>query len=291
MSAVAADGFSLEATRPSDAELARLSDWLQPGTAVYLSRVPSQPARELIAAAARLRRAGFEPVAHLAARRIGSAAELADFLARVRGEADMRRVLVIAGDGAAGGPFADALAVIRHGGLRQAGIAEIGISGYPEDHPVIARDALARAMADKIAAAREAGLGLHIVSQFSFAPEAVVGFLRRLRAAGIDVPVKVGMAGPARLSSLLRYAARCGVKASAQGLMSGAASALLGRIGREVGPDRMLDALRAAAPALGAVAPHYFSFGGLIETARYASAAGRLPPGHAIRHTNQEPVP
>lgn len=288
---MAAAGFSLEATRPSERELDQLCDWLVPGTEVYLSHVPAQPARERVEAAARLRRAGFEPVAHLAARRITTASELAEFVARLRGEADMRRMLVIAGDTAAAGPYPDALAVIRSGDLSRAGIEEIGIAGYPEDHPAIARAALQRAMADKIAAARAVGLGLHIVTQFSFSPDAIVDFLRRLRAADIDVPVKVGMAGPTRLPSLLRYAMRCGVKASMQGVASGAAAALVGRLAKPVGPERILDALHAAGGTLGAVVPHYFSFGGLIETARYASSAGRQPSGHAIRHANQESVP
>jgi methylenetetrahydrofolate reductase (NADPH) len=274
--------FSVEATRPSTAELAKLAGILAPGTPVYLSRVPAETSAEQAAAAARVRRAGFEPVPHVAARALASHDELAEFLARIRGEADIRRLLVIAGDSDAAGPFPDALSVIERGGLRDAGIIEIGIAGHPEGHPKIAEAALRTAMTSKLVVARDAGLRVHIVSQFSFSPERIVAWLQQLRAGGIDVPVRVGMAGPTRLPSLLRYAMRCGVKASMQGLVSGAATALVGH----VGPDRILDALRAAPETVGEIAPHFFSFGGLADTARYASTVARQARQRAIKVVN-----
>lgn len=275
--------YSLEATRPSAGELAELAGLVAPGTPLYLSRVDTHTLHDHADTVAAVRRAGLEPVAHVAARRLVSAAELAEFLARVRGDADMRRLLVIAGDrAAAAGPYDDALSLITRGGLREAGIEEVGIAGHPEGHPVIPQQALDRAMADKIAAARDAGLRLHIVSQFSFAPERIVGWLRALRAKGIDAPVKIGMAGPTSLPSLLRYAKRCGVRASVQGLLSGAGAALIGH----VGPERIVEALDHATGDLGDVAPHYFSFGGLVATARYARSTGRPAHGHAINQMN-----
>jgi methylenetetrahydrofolate reductase (NADPH) len=264
--------FSLEATRPNAGEIAALADLLPPGTPVYFSAVPTVEPPELIAAAALLRKSGLEPVVHIAARRIRAAAGLQDLLAGLRGEADVRRLLVIGGDVDAPGPFPDALAVIQKGRLREAGIEEIGIGAYPEGHARIPPDRMEAALDQKIAAARAAGLQVHIVSQFSFSPEAVVGWLKRLRQCGIALPVKAGMAGPTSLTALLRYAKRCGVNASLRGLASGAASGLIGN----VGPDAILAALAAAA-GIGDVSPHYFSFGGVLQTARYAcDAAARI---------------
>lgn len=257
--------FSLEATRPSVPEVAEVAGLLGAGGVLYLSSVPSQPLAELAATAALVRRAGLEPVVHLPARRFSSVIEFDAFLARTRGEADLRRVLVIAGDNFKAGVFTDALAVIRSGALQKAGIEEIGVAGYPEGHPIIAAADIERALHAKIAAASTTGLRLHVVSQFCFAPDAIIGWLSRLRGSGVTAPVKVGMAGPASLAALLRYAKRCGVGASLRGLMSGAASGLLGH----VGPDRILAAL-ATGGALGDIAPHYFSFGGVMATARYA---------------------
>jgi methylenetetrahydrofolate reductase (NADH) len=273
-----AQHFSLETTRPNAEEIAALAELLPPATPVYFSAVPTIKPGELIDGAALLRKSGLEPVVHIAARRFETAADLHNLLASLCGEADVRRLLVIGGDVDNGGPFPDALAVIQKGRLREAGIEEIGIAGYPEGHPRIGADRIEAALDAKIAAATALGLRLHIVSQFSFAPERILAWLKRLRACGIATPVKIGIAGPASLTALLRYAKRCGVNASLRGLMSGAATSLIGH----VGPDSIIEAL-AAAGELNA-APHYFSFGGTIETARYAceAAGGRYGASRAM---------
>ncbi|MDO9411538.1 MAG: methylenetetrahydrofolate reductase [Pseudolabrys sp.] len=269
MSAFAAS-FSIEATRPSEPEIAALADVLAPRTAVYLSAVPAMALDELVTLAASLRRVGLDPVAHIAARRLSSISQLHELLRALRSEADMRQLLVIGGDVDATGPFPDALSVIQKGGLRDLGFEEIGIAGYPEGHARIPAGRLEGALDEKIASATAQGLRVHIVSQFSFSPERVLAWLRQLRASGLAVPVKVGMAGPTSVPALLRYAKRCGVAASLRGMVSGVGAGLIGH----VGPGRMIEAL-AAADNLGDIAPHYFSFGGVVETARFACDAAR----------------
>jgi methylenetetrahydrofolate reductase (NADPH) len=275
--------FSLEATRPNATEIAALADIVPRGTLLYLTAVPTQSMRELVTAAAALRKAGIEPVAHLAARRLASAAALQELLAGLRGEADMRRLLVIGGDVDTPGAFADALAVIQKGRLRESGIEEIGIGGYPEPHPRIPAGRLEAVLDEKIAAATAHGLRVHIVSQFSFSPERILAWLKQLRACGIGKPVKIGMAGPTNVAALLRFARRCGVAASLRGLASGFAGGLVG----QVGPDRIVETL-SAVTNLGDIAPHYFSFGGTLETAHYAceAAAGRPEAGRAVAQSN-----
>lgn len=266
-----ARAFSLEATRPTAAEVEEVAGVVPPATPLYLTSVATQATSELVALAAAVRRAGLEPVAHLAARRLAGAQQLQELLSGLRGEADVRRLLVIAGDIDSSGPYPDALSIVQRGKLREAGIEEIGISGYPEAHPRIPADRIETALDQKIAAATAAGLRVHIVSQFSFDAGAIVAWLRRMRKGGIDVPIKVGMAGPTSVPALLRYAKRCGVGASLKGLMSGTAAGLLGH----VGPDRILETL-AETEGLGDIAPHYFSFGGALATARYARDAAGL---------------
>ena len=281
--AVFAGHFSLEATRPNAAEIAALADVVPPATPIYFSAVPTITRQEVIAAAASLRKAGLEPIIHVAARRLASAADLQELLAGLRGDADVRRLLVIGGDVDTLGAFADALAVIQKGRLRETGIEEIGIGAYPEGHPRIPAGRLESALDEKIAAATAQGLRVHIVSQFSFSPERILAWLRQVRASGIGKPIKIGMAGPTSVPALLRYARRCGVAASLRGLVSGVASGLVGH----VGPDRIIKTLSAAGD-LGEVAPHYFSFGGTLETARYAceAAAGRHDASRAMARTN-----
>jgi len=282
-----ARSFSLEATRPSAAEITALGAILAPGTPVYLTAVPTMDTRELVTAAAGLRKAGFEPVAHIAARRLASAGQLQELIKGLRGDADMRRLLVIGGDVDASGPLADALAVIQKGRLREAGIEEIGIGAYPEGHSRIEAGRLEAALDEKIATASTQGLRVHIISQFSFSPERIFAWLTQLRACGITKPVKIGMAGPTSMPALFRYAKRCGVNASLRGLISGAAAGLIGQVAGNVGPGRIIETL-AAAGDLGDAAPHYFSFGGVVETARYAceASAGRLAAGRAMAQPN-----
>jgi methylenetetrahydrofolate reductase (NADPH) len=223
-------------------------------------------------------------VPHLAARNIATGAELDDLLANLAAGAGVRCVLVIAGDrDRPAGPFASALELIESGLLQRHGITEIGIAGYPEGHPRIATPALERALAAKVEAAGQTGLAVHIVTQFCFDAAAVTDWIVRLRGQGIEHPVRVGMAGPTSLATLLRYAQRCGVRASVQGLARNAG--LIKHLVGTSAPDGVIRPLADAGAAgrLGRVAPHFFSFGGVAATARWAAAvrAGRITLGRA----------
>jgi len=264
---------SIEATRPADADFAALAA-LQRGTRIYLSAVPNRPVDESVSAAIRLRAAGFEPVPHVAVRNFASAPALDDFLARLNSEAAVENVLVIAGDRDECGPFRRALDAIDSGVLRRRGVRAIGIAGYPEGHPRISDQELERALGEKIAAAEAVGLGVEIVTQFCFNPSAILAFIARVRARGFDHPLRIGLAGPTSLTSLIRYATRCGVRASAQALAR--RSGLVRQMFAMATPDDLVRALADAAPA--AVFPHLFSFGGIPATARWARgvADGRI---------------
>jgi len=266
-------GFSVEATRPSDADIAALSV-LARGTPIYVSAVPNRPADESVSAAVRRRAAGFEPVPHVAVRNFANASALDDFLARLNGEAEVRRALVIAGDRSECGPFKRAHDAIDSGVFRRRGIRSIAIAGYPDGHPKIGPDELQRALAEKIAAAEATGLAVEIVTQFGFDAKRMLDYVARLRAFGFEQPVRMGLAGPTSLSSLLRYASRCGVRASAQALAQRAG--LVRQLFALAVPDDLIRTLADAAPAH--VSAHFFSFGGLGATARWARAVadGRI---------------
>jgi len=265
--------FSIEATRPSDADVAALAA-LGRGTRVYISALPGRSAAESVAAAIAVRGAGREPVPHVAVRNFASVAALDDFLARLNGEADVRRVLVIAGDSSEGGPLRRAVDAIDRGLFGRRGICSIGIAGYPDGHPRIADEELNRALAEKIAAAEATGLAVEIVTQFCFDARVILDYVARLRAFGFEYPLRVGLAGPTSLATLLRYAGRCGVRASAQALARRAG--LFRQMFAMAAPDDLVRALAEAAPAN--TRAHFFSFGGVPATARWARAAadGRI---------------
>jgi len=272
-------GFSIEATRPTAEEIAVLAAVAPKGTRVYVSAVPTRPAQEALDSAAKLKAAGFNPVPHVAARQFASAAALDRFLAQLTEEAGVERILIIAGDrDRPAGDYRSALEVIDGGLLQRRSINEIGIAGYPEGHPRIPQQDLDRALIDKIAAAEATGIKVHIVTQFCFDAAAVLHWIRRLRDFGLEHPVRVGLAGPTSLPALLRYARRCGVRASIESLAR--QSGLARQLFAMTAPDALVQALAQARSDrhLGAVKPHFFAFGGLAATARWAAAVaeGRI---------------
>jgi methylenetetrahydrofolate reductase (NADPH) len=266
-------GFSIEATRPSAADIAALAV-LKRGTRLYLSAVPNRPAEESLAAAKQVRAAGLEPVPHVAVRNFASEQALDEFLARLNGEAGVDNVLVIAGDRGEYGPFRRALDAIDNGVLRRRGIRSIGIAGYPQGHPRIGDDELNRALREKIAAAEATGLAVEIVTQFCFDARAILDFVARVRGFGFDHRVRVGLVGPTSLTSLMRYASRCGVRASAQGLAR--RSGMMRQMFALTTPDDLIRTLAETASA--GIVPHFFSFGGVPATGRWtrAVADGRI---------------
>ena len=277
-----AQDFSLEATRPTADDIAVLQGAAPPGTNIYLSAVMTRPQEEVVAQAAAVRTAGLEPVPHLAVRNFANAEALRNFLDRLTGEAGVRRLLVIAGDRAEpAGPFHGALEAIDSGLITRGGITDIGISGYPDGHPRIADHELDRLLAAKLEAAQQTGLKVTIVTQFCLEAGPVLTWLARLRDHGVDNPVRIGLAGPTNLATLMRYAKRCGVRASALGLARNAG--LMKRVLGAATPDGIVRALAEANAdgRLGEIVPHIFSFGGIGATARWAAsvAAGRIKVG------------
>ena len=187
------------------------------------------------------------------------------------------------------GPFHSAAEAIESGLLQARGIVEVGIGGYPEGHPRLAATDLDRALAAKLEAAAATGLGAHIVTQFGFAAAPIIAWIARLRDLGMDHPVRVGVAGPASLASLLRHARICGITASAQNLASDAG--LSRQTFGMIAPDRLLRPLAEASVRLGDVAPHIYAFGRLATAARWAAAvaAGRIALDHGAGFAAEPP--
>ena len=276
-------GVSFETTRLAAADLAAAKN-LGGDVSVYISAIPSRPPEEQIAVATALRAHGVEPIPHIAVREFASVQALAARLARLVEQASVRRVLIIAGDRAEpAGPIRAAIELIESGLLQDCGIQDIGIAGYPDGHPRIAPLDLDRALAAKIEAAGQTGLRVHVVTQFAFAAEPILGWLARLRDLGIDNPVRIGFAGPVTLTGLLRFARICGVKTSAQALARNAG--LARNMFARTTPDRLVRPIAEACAngQFGEVAPHLYSFGGLAATIRWAAAvaAGRIELDHA----------
>ena len=262
---------SFETTRLSPAELEEVKAAAPKGCAIYVSAIPSRPLHEQIETAKSVRSGGFEPVPHLAVRNFETAAAMESHLRRMVDEAGVRRALVIAGDRSdPAGALHDSLAAINTGVLQRCGLVEIGVAGHPDGHPKMTDAQLAEVLNAKLAAAADAGLRVRIVTQFTMSTKPVVDLVERLRARGITNPVSIGLAGPASMTTMLRFAKICGVKASAQGLARN--TGLLKNLIGASTADPIVRAL-ASLDRLGDINPHFFSFGGLPATTRWVAAA------------------
>lgn len=265
---------SFEATRPSPSDIAALRATLAPGTQVYLTMVPNRPTEEIVAAAVALRQAGLEPVPHIAARHFPRFDVLDRHVGQLADEADVRTVLLIGGDAARGiGEIQTALSVIESGIFQRRGLKAVGLPGFPDGHPAMSADELEANLVTKLAAAQQAGLEPHIVTQFCFDSRTIVSWLRWLRERGVHAPVQVGLAGPTSLMTWLNYARKCGVKASAEALAS--RSGLIRHAFKAVSPDPIIRTVAAALAAkqIDDVSPHLFAFGGIGATAKWAQPA------------------
>ena len=245
-------------------QLQELRDHFRPGTDVTITFLPGDNYRHNVDTASALRRAGYNPVPHIAAREMPSREALDDFLARARGEADVTRVLLIAGDVAlAKGPFRSSLDVCASGLIEARGIASLSVAGHPEGHPYLEAAGTFKVLEAWRDWGRQTKIRVDVVTQFCFESAPILKWIGELDARGIGLPVIVGLAGPATPATLTKFALRCGIGNSMRSLRS-----QIGRFGRlltDTGPDDVMRGLQSAPKA--ATAPiagfHLFPFGGL----------------------------
>jgi methylenetetrahydrofolate reductase (NADPH) len=272
--------YSLEMTAKDLSSLSEAQPFIPQGTRISVTYLPGEETDARVGAVAAVRQGGFEPVPHLSARRIANEAELEGYLELLASKAGVKEVFVVAGDPDTPlGPYEDALAIIRSGILPRFGIHHVGISGYPEGHPAITKPVLRQAMFDKISELERQNLEFSITTQFGFDAEPILHWLAEIRASGVTCQVKLGVPGPASIKTLMRFAARCGVGASASVLKKYGISVT--RLLGSAGPNKFVNSLSTDInPSIhGDVGLHLYPFGGLQRTAewaeQYAGAAGK----------------
>lgn len=244
---------------------------LPAGTTVYVAHTPRATLDDVVSVALRVESAGFRASPHIVARRIENERVLRAALRRLR-DGGIEQLLLVAGDrDPPAGPFSGTLKILDTGATVEAGFERLGVARHPEGHRAVGPTALWSALGRKQAFALRTGTKLHVVTQFGFDPRAVCAWERRFGEHGLDLPVHVGIAGPAPLPRLIRFAMQCGVGASMQSLMRNVSA--MSRVARlATGPDEMLVGLMRESAAGGAtrvVASHFYAFGGAVETARW----------------------
>jgi methylenetetrahydrofolate reductase (NADPH) len=280
-------GASTEITPSEENRLPELKSVLPAGTAVYVAHTPTASFSQVIHAALAAQSAGFHATPHIAVRRVPTAQALRAALQELR-SGGVEDILLIAGDAPRPiGEYSSALNVLESGILEESGIGRVGVAGHPEGHNAVASASLWEALEAKQAFADRTTLRMHIVTQFGLNRGAFKSWERELVRRRIHLPVRVGIAGPAPLAKLMHFAIQCGVGASMRALVRNL-SAAAHASDLATSPDRHLLALLAAPVSTQIVGPHFFAFGGALETARWmrSVAAGAFdidPKGGQLR--------
>ena len=246
---------------------------LPAGKAVYVSHLPKQEWRDTEETCRALHAAGFRPVPHVPVRLLSDAATLDRVFGGFTRSAGVDEVLLISGDyPEARGPYSEVLQVLNSGALQHHGIKRVSVAGHPEGHPKVQLADIRRAELDKVRIAQQSGLELTLVTQFFFEESPFLEWVRELRSAGVEARIVGGLAGPTKLSSLIKFAVRCGAGASMRVLTSrpAAFTKLLG----DHGPESVLRGLaQARCDGSGDFSGiHLFCFGGYVKTCQWLRA-------------------
>ena len=262
---------SIEMPARAAEQLATASRFLRPDTRIYVPSLSGQSIDATLCALSAIRRHGFEPVPHIAARRIRARAELRDFIAAAVAQHGVRRIMLIAGDvSPPTGVYYDSLALLEDGVLGGTGLEEIGLAGYPEGHPTVNRKQLSELLVLKLAAARAQHLLPSIVTQFCFAPRRIVEYCSEIARLDRELTVHAGIVGPTDPIALLRYARLCGVNASRQALSKFGAG--IAKLAMQRDPGNQIQELARyasgrTASQVGGI--HVYGFGGFVRTAEW----------------------
>ncbi|MFE7766554.1 5,10-methylenetetrahydrofolate reductase [Streptomyces sp. NPDC057438] len=215
--------------------------------------------------AGRLAAHGYRTVPHVPARLLRDDLHLKEVVDRLR-EAGVDDVFVPAGDAdPPAGPYEGALPVLRRLGELGGPFARVGVTGYPESHPLIHDDITVQAMWDK----REHAT--YVVSNLCFDPRVLGEWLARVRRRDVTLPVHVGVAGPVQRAKLLAMATKIGVGESTRFLTRHASWFVRFAAPGGYSPEKLLTRTEKALadPASGVAGLHLFTFNQIAETERW----------------------
>ena len=274
--------FSIEVMPRTADRIADFRALLPSGTRVYLAHIDGTDFADMLATARRLADQGFAVMPHFPARGIADRAELAY---RIEAYADLgiRQALVLAGGiSQPRGAFADSMQMLETGLFDAHGFTDLHVAGHPEGCRDIDPDgdaaAVTAALRWKNAFQTRTDARMAITTQFAFEPGPIIDWATRLRASGITLPVHIGIAGPAKLQTMLKYAMACGVGPSLRVLQRRAAD--LSKLMLPFEPTELLAALarhKAANPDFAIERVHLFPLGGITATTDYAAAQTARP--------------
>jgi len=275
-------GWSIEVMPRTAEKVEDFQAILPPGTRVYIAHIDGTEIADMVATAKRISGQGFAVMPHFPARSIPDRATLADWIARYRGEAAVTEGLILAGgrrDPA--GDFTSSMDLLDTGLFD--GFRRLHLAGHPEGNKDIDPDESDRMVMEalrwKQAWADRTDAEVALATQFCFDAGPVIEWVDRLAAEGIHLPIHIGIAGPAKLQTLIKFAIACGVGPSLQVLQKRATDVTKLLLPYE--PDEVVERLaahKAANPGFGIEQVHIFPLGGIAAAATWANArTGQQP--------------
>lgn len=272
------NGYSIEVMPRTAEKVEDFRALLPKGTRVYIAHIDGTPIEEMVATAKRIHAEGFPVMPHFPARIIKDKAMLADWIARYKGEADIKQALLLGGGiSTPHGDFDNSMQLIETGLFD--GFDRLHVAGHPEGNKDIDPDGsdknVLEALRWKDAFSNRTDAKMAMATQFCFEAKPVIAWVNRLNAEGIKMPVHIGVAGPAKLQTLIKFAIACGVGPSLKVLQKRAMDVTKLLLPYE--PNDFvaeLAAHKAANPDFGIESVHFFPLGGIKTNATWAIENG-----------------
>jgi len=273
-------GYSIEVMPRTAQKVEDFRALLPEGTRVYIAHIEGTPIEEMVATAKRLTNEGYPVMPHFPARIIKDKATLADWIARYQGEAGIDQALVLAGGVAKPhGDFHSSMQLLETGLFDKAGFTHLNIAGHPEGNKDIDPNGGTRlvdeALQWKQKFSERTDAEMALATQFAFDAAPIIKWADSLSAAGVTLPIHIGIAGPAKLQTLIKFAIACGVGPSLKVLQKRAMD--VSKLLLPYTPDDVIAQLaahKAANPDFNITKVHFFPLGGIKTNANWAIENG-----------------
>ena len=269
------NGYSIEVTPNAAAKIENFAEVLPANTRIYIAHIEGTPFDEMLATAKKITDEGFIPMPHFPARIIEDKDMLESWLSQYSGEANVQEALVIAGGSKKpAGVFDSSIQIIETELFDKYSFKRLHVAGHPEGNKDIDKDSthtnVNKALSWKNEYAKRTDAKIAIATQFCFDSEAIIQWANRLIDMNIDLPVHIGIAGPAKLQTLIRYSIECGVGASMKVLQKRAKD--LTKLLLPYEPTSVISELaeyKSQNPDFNIEQVHFFPLGGTKTTANW----------------------
>ena len=273
------DGFSVEVTPKAASKIENFEDYIPSGTLVYIAHIEGTPIEEMVETAKKINDQGFCAMPHFPARIIKDKNVLEDWISRYKNEANVSNALLIAGGANKPyGQYDSSIQLIESELFDKADFNNLHIAGHPEGSMDIDPDGsttnVDQALSWKNEFSKRTDANMAITTQFSFDASSVISWANNIKEAGIDIPVHIGIAGPAKLQTLLRYSIECGVGASIKIIQKRAKD--LTKLLLPYKPTNIITELatyKANNPSLNIEKVHFFPLGGINQVSDFVKEA------------------